>query len=146
MLASKKHPVYMRTVTSLSITANNATNQVDYLKRFGLWSKNIIWELKGATPNHEILEYYKNIHVDLFIQLSRTEGGVPVSMQEAASFGIPLLGTNTGGIPEIIKENGWLVDVSASAQEISKIINNIIDQKHLLFELRNNSKNFFKIF
>lgn len=40
IFSDKKHPIYIRTITSSSITAGNAINQEQYLKKFGLWHKN----------------------------------------------------------------------------------------------------------
>ena len=40
LLADKNHPIYLRTITSTSITAQNALNHESYLKRFGLWRNN----------------------------------------------------------------------------------------------------------
>ena len=47
---------------------------------------------------------------DIYIQPSRSEG-LPLAMMEAASYSLPLIGSDVGGIPEIIKdgENGILV-------------------------------------
>lgn len=55
----------------------------------------------GWTPNAEILEFYKSNRVDLFVNLSKSEG-VPVSIMEAMSFGIPALATGVDGTPEIV--------------------------------------------
>ena len=66
-------------------------------------------EFKGRVPNVEILDFYKNNQVDLFMTTSAMEG-LPMTLIEAASFGIPLLGTNVGGIPEIINDQtGMLI-------------------------------------
>jgi len=79
-------------------------------------------EFKGRVPNVEILDFYKNNQVDLFMTTSAMEG-LPMTLIEAASFGIPLLGTNVGGIPEIINDQtGMLIpeypDPSAVADMI----------------------------
>lgn len=107
---------------------NERTRIEKYCKEF---PKNITYEIRGFVKNDEVLNYYKTKHVDLFVQLSETEGGVPVSIQEAISFGIPILGSNAGGIPETINKNGWLVEVEASIENMSKILNNIIKQKNI---------------
>lgn len=71
--------------------------------------EHIIVELKGNTPNEEILEYYKNQRVSVFINVSKSEG-IPVSMMEAISFGIPLIGFDVGGVSEIVtQETGYLI-------------------------------------
>lgn len=40
VFADKQHPVYLRTITSSSVTAQNADDHNSYLKRFGIWHKN----------------------------------------------------------------------------------------------------------
>ena len=57
----------------------------------------------GHYPNEELLRYYGSNHVDLFINTSSTEG-VPVSIMEAQSFGIPVIATDTGGVKEVVTE------------------------------------------
>ena len=85
--------------------------------------KNITVELKGSTANADILNWYKTNEVDMFIHTSSTEGGVPVALQEAASFGIPLIGTNAGGIPEIVTPlTGELVPIDVSKEELAEAI------------------------
>jgi glycosyltransferase involved in cell wall biosynthesis len=63
---------------------------------------NVRVELKGSCPNSEILAWYRREPVDVFVHTSETEGGVPVALQEAASFGIPLLAADAGGVQEIV--------------------------------------------
>lgn len=78
------------------------------------------YEFKGQVSNDELLNYYKNNPVHLFVHLSKTEGGVPVVLQEAAMAGIPLMGTNTGGIPEIINEQtGILLPLEIDPVEVA---------------------------
>ncbi len=85
--------------------------------------KNVTTELKGKVENKNVLSYYKENHVDLFINVSKSEG-IPVSMMEAISFGIPLLGFNVGAISEIInKKTGKLLDEKIDLNLISSFIN-----------------------
>ena len=56
----------------------------------------------GYMKNFAVLDYYQKNHVDLFVNLSASEG-LPVSIMEAASFGIPVLATDVGGTREIVK-------------------------------------------
>jgi len=58
--------------------------------------------LPGNVSNTDLLAWYRSNPVDLFVHMSSTEGGVPVSMQEATSFGIPLLAADAGGVREIV--------------------------------------------
>jgi len=99
---------------------------------------NIEVELKGAVSNTEVLEYYKKNHVDLFINVSASEG-VPVSIMEVQSFGIPCIATNVGGTAEIVDNAvGKLLVTNISAYKISKIIQYLYNQD--LEETRNNAR------
>jgi glycosyltransferase involved in cell wall biosynthesis len=76
-------------------------------------------ELKGNLTNNEVLEFYKNEPLSLFVNVSETEG-LPVSIMEAISFGIPVLATDAGGTSEIVKAiSGELIPVDISADNLS---------------------------
>lgn len=64
---------------------------------------NIEWVLMGHVSNNELMKFYSDNHVDLFISLSHSEG-LPVSMMEAISFGVPIAAYPVNGIPEILKK------------------------------------------
>lgn len=76
--------------------------------------------LHPRTLHEEILKFYAGNQVDLFLNLSLAEG-IPVALMEAASFGIPMVATNTVGNPEIVnEENGFLIEVNFDPEEIAK--------------------------
>lgn len=80
-------------------------------------------DLRGAVANSVVLEHYQKEQVDLFIHLSSSEGGVSVAMQEAASFGIPLMGTSVGGVPEICtEETGILLSKDPNIDEVTSVL------------------------
>ena len=84
---------------------------------------NVTTDFRGATPNAEIMQWYKTNPVDLFVHLSSSEGGVPVALQEAASFGIPLLGADAGGVREIIDSHtGFLLEVDPVAERVAEVL------------------------
>ena len=88
-------------------------------------SKSIKIELKGNVENSEILSFYANSSINLFVTASSSEG-VPVSIMEAQSFGIPVIATKVGGIPEIINEkNGILISNKPSPVEIADALQKI---------------------
>ena len=95
-------------------------------------------ELKGNVPNADILNEYKNNHYDLFINLSDSEG-IPVSIMEAMSFGIPCVATNVGGVSELVVDeyNGLLV---SSDDEPSFIAKRITENIHKMNEFRTNAR------
>lgn len=69
------------------------------------------FEFLGVKPNLEVYNYYINNSIDLFINVSSSEG-IPVSIMEAISFGVPVVATDVGGTSEIITDgaNGYLLD------------------------------------
>jgi glycosyltransferase involved in cell wall biosynthesis len=80
------------------------------------------YRFMGQFSNEELLKYYSENHVDLFINTSSTEG-IPVSIMEAQSFGIPVIATDTGGVKEIVVEGtGTLLPVNLSPQELARQI------------------------
>ena len=80
----------------------------------------------GQIPNSEVKKYYENNSVSLFINTSKYEG-IPVSIMEAQSFGIPVIATNVGGVSEVVNNNvGKLVDENIKFDELSFEIKKIL--------------------
>ena len=83
---------------------------------------NIIVDWRGQVRNEDVLNYYTENEVSCFINVSSSEG-IPVSIMEAMSFGIPVIGTNVGGVSEIVNEdNGYLLSANPTSQEIVSVI------------------------
>ena len=85
---------------------------------------NIQWEFHGFIPNTALTDEYRKIKPNLFITTSSTEGGAPVSIQEAFSMGIPAIGTAIGGIPDLIIEDqtGYLLPEQATPETTADAI------------------------
>jgi len=83
----------------------------------------VSFEFKGQTTNEDILEFYKTNKVDFLINVSESEG-IPVSMMEAMSYGIPVIATQVGGSGEIVKQgvNGFLLSPNPTPEEIAEKI------------------------
>lgn len=62
---------------------------------------------------------------DIFILPSYNEG-LPISILEAMSYGMPIISSPVGGIPEIIKNNGTLI-TPGKDEEINEAIRKYID-------------------
>ena len=78
----------------------------------------------GLLSKQEIELFYKTTAINLFISLSSSEG-LPVSMMEAQSYGIPIMSTNVGGCNEICNDKtGFLIEPNFDARVVS---NRIID-------------------
>jgi glycosyltransferase involved in cell wall biosynthesis len=83
-------------------------------------NNNLVVKLMGWVKNQELIEYYKNNPIDLFISTSSSEGR-PVSMQEAQSCGIPILASAVGGVPEIVNlAVGLLISPDPTPNEIAE--------------------------
>jgi glycosyltransferase involved in cell wall biosynthesis len=106
--------------------------------------KNIVTEFKGQVANQEILEYYSKNSVSLFITTSETEG-LPISLQEAISFGIPVVGTNVGGIAEVVnEETGFLIDKDFSPSEVAELIKKFIFSTSNMEQYRKGVREFWE--
>ncbi|MCX7696327.1 MAG: glycosyltransferase [Bacteroidales bacterium] len=81
--------------------------------------KQVQYELKGKVSNVDLLNFYKQYEIDLFLSLSDSEG-VPVSMMEAISFGVPIVAKPVGGIPEIVinELTGFLLPMSNDVKDM----------------------------
>lgn len=83
-------------------------------------NKNVIF--LGRLSNKDVQKFYLENHIDLFVNVSSTEG-VPVSVMEALSFGIPCLCTDVGGTGEILNEKcGKLLNENVNADILSESI------------------------
>jgi len=77
---------------------------------------------KGTIPNAEIKQFLETEEIDLLINTSASEG-IPVSMMEALSVGIPVVGPNIGGILELISpECGILLSEKPDAEEVKNTL------------------------
>lgn len=87
---------------------------------------NVTYSLIGQVSNAEILRQYEERNYHLFINVSRTEG-IPVSIMEAISFGIPVLATAVKGVPEIVipGKNGYLLGENFEIQDAVRKIREI---------------------
>lgn len=85
----------------------------------------------GAVPNKTLMCFYKEHHVDVFVNVSSSEG-VPVSIMEALSFGIPAVATDVGGTHEIICDgaNGYLIPADFSNEMLCEAISRVLEQQN----------------
>jgi len=87
----------------------------------------IIYEFKGQENNSTIRQYYASHDIRGFITTSSTEGGCPVSIQEALCAAVPIIGTNVGGISEMIDGNGFLLSNNPSVDEVVDAIEKLLN-------------------
>lgn len=107
--------------------------------------------LLGNLTNQEVINYYKNEMIDLFINVSEFEG-LPVSIMEAISFNVPVIATNVGGSSEIVNSlTGILIGSNPNLNEVADAIMKAQDLKlsprkfwEINFNAERNSLKFFE--
>jgi colanic acid/amylovoran biosynthesis glycosyltransferase len=80
----------------------------------------------GFVSREELLAYYRTGKVDAVVlpSISLSDGtheGIPTALMEAMAFGLPVVSTNTGSIPELVEGAGLMVapeDPSALASAL----------------------------
>jgi colanic acid/amylovoran biosynthesis glycosyltransferase len=85
----------------------------------------------GQVPHERILQWYRDRQVDVVVLPSvdlqaHEHEGIPVALMEAMAYGIPVVSTATGGIPELIGEGAGLMvsprDPEALADALQRLI------------------------
>lgn len=104
-------------------------------------ARNRINFIKPLPSSSEVCEFLKTM--DIFILPSRSEG-LPRSIIEAMSVGLPCIGSNICGIPELIQKD-LLIDIKRDtdlAKRIKSLITNISYMKSIAYENFVNATNF----
>lgn len=118
---------------------------IDELKKYAskkLGSKkNIYYSIVGNMDNEEVIRYYSDHYIDAFVNVSTVEG-IPVSIMEASSFGIPSIATDVGGTGEIIKDeyNGFLLPADFSDELLASKILSLIKDRSKAEQMRKNAR------
>lgn len=68
----------------------------------------ISYEFLGYMENGQLHKFLTNDNIDVFVNCSRTEG-VPVSIMEAMSVGLPVIAPEMFGIPELVRDDCGLL-------------------------------------
>ncbi len=105
-----------------------------------LFSGKVMWRFLGYVPQPQVMDFYRENPVDVFMNVSSHEG-IPTSVMESQSCGVPVMATAVGGTPEIVNpENGWLLPENPSAREIADILLGLLQNKKALLEKRKLSR------
>jgi colanic acid/amylovoran biosynthesis glycosyltransferase len=99
----------------------------------------------GNLPHDKLMRAYKKGDCNLLVLPSIDLGngeheGIPVSLMEAISIGIPVISTKTGSIPELLPD--WLGATvpGKSPQELAQAITRIMDNPEFMAEIISNQK------
>ncbi len=82
----------------------------------------------GYQANEDVQKFYADHYIDAFINVSQSEG-IPVSVMEAESYGIPIIATDVGGTSEIVhdRRNGVLLDVNFTDKDLIDAIDEVVE-------------------
>ncbi|MDC0534661.1 glycosyltransferase [Francisellaceae bacterium] len=69
---------------------------------------NLEVSLLGHQPHNFIIDFYQKNYVDVFINLSVSEG-IPVTLMEATSCYVPVIAPDVGGISEVLPFRNYLI-------------------------------------
>ncbi len=87
---------------------------------------NLSANLPGHVANVDVMRHYACEPVDAFLLLSESEG-LPVSLQEAASAGVPLIATDVGGVRDLVGgDNGVLLRADASQTDVVAALEHVL--------------------
>ena len=85
--------------------------------------KNVNYKFHGNLSKDEIYNFLNKNNVHVLINTSWSEG-LPVSIMEAMSYGIPVIATNVGGSREIVIDsiNGILLSANPKKEDVAEAI------------------------
>jgi glycosyltransferase involved in cell wall biosynthesis len=87
---------------------------------------NIKYKFLGFMKNKKVKEFYTNNSIDLFINVSESEG-LPVSIMEAFSSGVPVIATDVGGTAELVDDEvGRLIPKDFKIEVLVRIIKQFV--------------------
>jgi len=97
-------------------------------------------KIPGSIPHQELLKIYKNHKVDIVVLPSITTAdgeheGIPVALMEAMAYGIPVISTNTGGIPELIGDGSGIMVEEKNAEAIADALERLIKDRDYRYEI-----------
>lgn len=80
--------------------------------------------LTGPLPHERVLHMYETGEVDIVVLPSIVTAngereGTPAALMEAMAYGIPVVSTSTGGIPEVLRDDSGLLVSPGTADELA---------------------------
>jgi len=108
----------------ISWTHIGSGESLENLKKFAKENLSFVsCNFTGLMPHDDVLQKIKNESYDVFINVSKSEG-LPVSVMEASSFGIPSIVTDVGGCSEIVEDgkSGYLLPEDFSNEMLAQKI------------------------
>lgn len=104
----------------------------------------ITLDYRGRVSNEAIIEFYRNHPVDALLNVSIYEG-IPYSMMEAIASGIPIIGCDVCGVPEIVTEQtGLLLPAVEEAKQMAHQITEFLTSQSRNRAFRQGVKSFWE--
>lgn len=89
-----------------------------------LFERGVEWCFHGELPNNAVHQFLRNESIDVLVNTSDSEG-VPVSIMEAMSYGIPVIAPSIGGIAELVnRQTGVLLPPIPDIDSIARALSN----------------------
>lgn len=105
---------------------------------------NISVEFRGQVSQDELFNFYRSNPINYFINVSDSEG-LPFTIIEAISFGIPVIATNVGGTSEIVtNDTGILLEENFNSESVICYFNNYKSLPYSTSSFRENVREFWK--
>lgn len=130
-------------------------NRLVELAQESLADSSVEWYFAGEKPNDQVRAFFESNAVDLFVNVSDSEG-VPVTIMEAMSYGVPAIAPKIGGIPELVSSDcGFLLDPNPSILDVATAIDGMSEMakgegirfkaKARIFESYRSKENYSKL-
>lgn len=122
-------------------------------------------KMPGMIPHEKLMQMYENNEVDIVILPSITtkngeHEGIPVALVEAMAHSIPVISTNTGGIPELLSGGAGVMVEEKNSQQLTIAIKKLIKNRDFRekiarkgydrvctdFNIQKNTKKLIKLF
>jgi len=119
---------------------SNNVNELLNLKEGRDIPPNLTLKFVGTLSSEKVYEFYKNEMTDVFVNISSTEG-LPMTLMEAQSCGVPVIGTDVGGVSEIINDRvGKLISANPTTKEIAEALRFFASDAPLLDDMKKESR------
>ncbi|MBK8781527.1 MAG: glycosyltransferase [Anaerolineales bacterium] len=94
----------------------------------------------GYTTRDDLIRFYLENPVDIFVNVSSSEG-TSVAIMEAISCGIPVIATSVGGNVEIVNDkNGFLLPPDPTPNDIAEVLFKVFDHPNEMRQKRIGSR------